>query len=133
MTGGVWNNQGDVFLSLIWFMFFVIWIWIAISVLIDVFRSHDMGGFAKFLWVVFIFVVPFLGVFVYLIARGHKMSQHAQQDAQAMEEARRNYIRDAVGGAASPAAELERLATLKQQGVIDDAEFERLKSQVVGG
>ena len=96
------------------------------------FRS-DLGGFAKLLWVVFIFVVPFLGVFVYLIARGNKMAKHAQQDAEAMEAARRNYIRDAVGGAASAAAELERLATLKSQGVIDDAEFERLKSQVVGG
>jgi len=132
MVGSAWG-VGEVLWTMIWFTLLFIWIWIAISVLMDVFRSHDLGGVAKFLWVVFIFVVPFLGVFVYLIARGHKMSQHAQQDAEAMEAARRNYIRDAVGGAASPAAELERLATLKQQGVIDEAEFQRLKSQVVGG
>ncbi|MFM8971189.1 MAG: PLDc N-terminal domain-containing protein [Actinomycetota bacterium] len=132
MVGSEWG-VGEVLWTMIWFTLLFIWIWIAISVLVDVFRSHDLGGFAKFLWVVFIFVVPFLGVFVYLIARGNKMSKHAQQDAEQMEAARRNYIRDAVGGAASPAAELERLATLKQQGVIDEAEFQRLTPQVVGG
>ena len=132
MVGSAWG-VGEVLLIMIYFSLLFIWIWIAISVLMDIFRSHDLSGVAKFLWVVFVFFLPFLGVFVYLIARGNKMAKHAQQDAEAMEAARRNYIRDAVGGAASPAAELERLATLKSQGVIDDAEFERLKSQVVGG
>jgi hypothetical protein len=123
---------GQVFWSFIWFTLFFIWIWLLITVFADIFRSHDMGGFAKFLWVIFVIFMPYLGVFVYLIARGHKMSQHAQEDAQRIDAAQRAYIRDAAGSSGSPAEELSRLADLKAQGVIDDAEFNRLKSQVVG-
>jgi multidrug resistance efflux pump len=90
-----------------------------------------MGGFAKFLWVLFAFIVPYLGVCVYLIARGHKMSEHAIEDAQARNAVQRAYIQQAAGTSASPADELERLANLKAQGVIDDAEFQRLKANVV--
>ena len=125
-------GTGQFLWSLIWFTLFFIWIWLLIVVFADIFRSHDMGGFAKFLWVVFIILVPYLGVFVYLIARGHKMSEHAMADAQAMDTAQRQYIQNVVGSGGSPAEELERLASLKAEGVIDDAEFQRLKSQVVG-
>jgi hypothetical protein len=103
-----------------------------ITVFADIFRSHDMGGFAKFLWIMFVIFLPYLGVFVYLIARGHKMSEHAQEEAARLDAAQRAYIRDAAGSAKSPADELQRLADLKSQGVIDDAEFQRLKAQVVG-
>jgi hypothetical protein len=123
---------GEVFWSLLWFTMFFILIWLLIVVFSDIFRSHDIGGFAKFLWVLFIIVFPFLGIFVYLIARGGKMHQHAVEQAQAMDAASRAYIQDAAGTAQSPANELERLANLKSQGVIDDAEFERLKAKVVG-
>jgi hypothetical protein len=131
MLGAEWGT-GQVLWSMIWFTLFFIWIWLLISVFADIFRSHDMGGFAKFLWVAFVVLLPYLGVFVYLIARGHKMSEHAMQDAQAMDAAQRAYIRDAAGTSASSAEELERLATLRSQGVIDDAEFARLKAQIVG-
>ena len=124
-----WGN-GEVFLSLLWFTLFFIWIWLLIIVFSDIFRSHDMGGFAKFLWVIFIIFLPYLGIFVYLIARGHKMSEHAAQDAAA-DAATRQYIQNVVGSG-SPAEELAKLADLKQKGVIDDAEFNRLKAQVVG-
>ena len=67
---------GEVLWTMIWFTCLFIWIWIAISVIMDIFRSHDMGGFAKVLWIIFVFFLPFLGVFVYLIARGGKMQQH---------------------------------------------------------
>ena len=90
-----------------------------------------MGGFAKFLWVIFVLFLPYLGVFVYLIARGHKMSEHAAADAAAMDAAQRQYIQNVVGSG-SPAEELSKLADLKAKGVIDDAEFNRLKAQVVG-
>src|SRR5262245_30566351 len=116
---------------MLWFTLFFIWIWLLIVVFADIFRSHDLGGFAKFLWVVFIIFVPYLGVFVYLIARGHKMSEHAVQAAQAQDAAARAYIQDAAGTSKSPAEELQRLADLKAKGVIDDAEFERLKAKVV--
>jgi hypothetical protein len=102
-----------------------------ITVFADIFRSHDMGGVTKFLWVLFVVVLPYLGVFIYLIARGHKMSEHAIEDAQAMDAAQRAYIQNAVGSAPSAADELARLATLKAEGAIDDAEFQRLKAKVV--
>ena len=125
-------GTGQVFLSMLWFFMFFIWIWLLITVFGDIFRSHDMGGFAKFLWVLFVIVIPYLGVFVYLIARGHKMHEHAIEAAQAQDQAARAYIQQAAGTAASPADELARLADLKARGVIDDGEFQRLKAKVVG-
>jgi hypothetical protein len=133
MLGADWGT-GEFLWSLIWFTLFFIWIWILIAVFADIFRSHDMGGFAKFLWVIFVIFMPYLGVFVYLIARGGKMSEHAQQDAIAMDQAQKAYIRDAVAGGSGggAAGELERLAALKANGTIDEAEFQKLKSQIVG-
>ncbi len=132
MLGADWGT-GEFLWSLIWFTLFFIWIWILIAVFADIFRSHDLGGVAKFLWVIFVIFMPYLGVFVYLIARGHKMSEHAAEQAAAMDAAQKAYIRDAVGGdAGGPSAELERLAALKANGTIDEAEFQKLKSQVVG-
>ena len=124
-------GTGQVFWSMVWFFLFFIWIWLLIVVFSDIFRSHDMGGFAKFLWVIFVIFLPYLGVFVYLIARGHKMSEHAMEDAQRMDAANRAYIQSAVASG-SAADELQRLADLKAQGVIDDAEFDRLKAKVIG-
>src|SRR5947208_2154292 len=119
---------------MLWFTLFFIWIWLLIVVFGDIFRSHDMGGFAKFLWIIFVIFMPYLGVFVYLIARGHKMSEHAVEDAQMMDAAQKAYIRDAVGsgGGSSAADQLQNLANLKAQGVIDDAEFTKMKAQIVG-
>ena len=125
-------GTGQVFWSMMWFFLFFIWIWLLITVFADIFRSHDMGGFAKFLWVVFVIFLPYLGVFVYLIARGHKMSEHAMEAAQANDAAARAYIQQAAGTSASSADELARLADLKSQGVIDDAEFAKMKAKIVG-
>jgi hypothetical protein len=123
---------GEVFLSFLWFAMFFIWIWLLIVVFADIFRSHDLGGFAKFLWVLFVIILPYLGVFAYLIARGHKMSEHAAEAAQAQDAAARAYIRDAAGtGGGSTADELSRLADLKSKGVIDEAEFQRLKAKAL--
>lgn len=117
---------------MLWFFLFFVWIWLLIVVFADIFRSPDMGGWAKALWTIFVIVMPYLGVFVYLIARGHKMGEHAAQQAQAQDAAFRAYVKDAAGnGSSSPAAELDRLADLKARGVIDDAEFNRLKAKVV--
>ena len=125
-------GTGQVLWSLLWFFMFFIWIWLLITVFADIFRSHDIGGFAKALWVIFVIFVPYLGVFVYLIARGHKMHEHAVEAAQAQDAAARAYIQQAAGTSASPADELARLADLKDRGVIDDAEFQRLKAKTVG-
>ena len=131
MLAETWG-VGQVLWSMIWFTLFFIWIWLLIVVFADIFRSHDLGGFAKFLWVIFIVILPYLGVFVYLIARGHKMSEHTVRDAEAADAANRAYIQSVVSSSGGPADELARLADLKAQGVIDDAEFQRLKSKVVG-
>ena len=129
MLGESWG-VGEVLWTMIWFTLFFIWIWLLIIVFTDVFRSHDMGGFAKFLWVLFIIVMPYLGVLVYIIARGHKMSEHAAAAAAAQDVAARAYIRDAA--TSSPAQEIQKLSDLKSQGIIDDAEYQRLKAQIVG-
>jgi hypothetical protein len=122
-------GTGQVFWSFLWFFTFFIWIWLAIVVFTDIFRSHDMSGFVKFLWVLFIVVLPYLGVLVYLIARGGKMHERALRDAKAADLATRDYIRSVAPS--SPVDEIAKLSDLKDKGVIDDAEFERLKAKVL--
>jgi type VI protein secretion system component VasK len=124
-------GSGQVFWSFLWFVMFFIWIWLLIVVFSDIFRSHDLSGWAKAAWVIFVIVFPYLGVFVYLIARGRHMTEHAIEAAQAQDAAQRAYIQETAGTAASPADELHRLADLKDRGVIDDAEFQKLKAKVV--
>jgi hypothetical protein len=123
-------GTGEVFWSILWFFLFFIWIWILIVVFGDIIRSHDMGGWAKALWAIFIIFVPYLGVFVYLIARGGKMHEHAVQDAQVADAQFRQYVQSAAG-TASPADEIARLADLREKGVISDAEFEQAKAKAL--
>jgi hypothetical protein len=124
-------GTGEVFLSMLWFVLFFIWIWLLIMVFADLFRSHDLSGWAKALWVIGIILFPYLGVLVYLIARGHKMHEHAVQDAQAQDAAFKQYVQQAAGSGGSVADELTRLADLKEKGVISDAEFEQLKAKAL--
>jgi len=123
-------HVGQVLWSIIWITLFFIWIWLLIGVFADIFRSHDMGGGAKALWVIFVIVLPYLGVFVYLIARGHKMAEHRVADAQMADAATRAYIRDAAGGG-GVAGELEKLASLRDRGVISDEEFAAQKARLI--
>ena len=122
-------GTGQVFWSMLWFFMFFIWIWLLIIVFSDIFRSHDLGGVAKALWIIFVILVPYLGVFVYLIARGHKMQEHAVEAAQKQDDAMRTYVQSV--STVSPADELAKLADLKAKGVIDDAEYERLKAKAL--
>ena len=122
----------DFFLTMLYFFLFVIWIWLLITVFIDIFRSHDMGGWAKALWVIFIIILPFLGVFVYLIARGGKMHERAAQDAAQQQKAFDQYVRQAAGTPGDTSADqLAKLADLKSQGVLTDAEFEAQKAKIL--
>jgi type VI protein secretion system component VasK len=123
-------GTGEVFWSLIWFMLFFIWIWLLIIVFSDIFRSHDLSGWAKALWIIFIIVVPYLGVLVYLIARGHKMQEHAMEAAKQQDAAFRQYVQSAAP-APSTADELAKLADLKAKGAISDAEYEQLKAKTL--
>ncbi len=122
----------DFFLTMLYFFLFVIWIWLLIMVFMDIFRSHDMGGWAKALWAIFIIVLPFLGVFVYLIARGGKMHERQAQEAAQQQQAFDQYVKDAAGTpGATTADQLAKLADLKSQGVLTDAEFEAQKAKVL--
>jgi hypothetical protein len=123
-------GTGQVLLSMIWFFLFFIWIWLLITVFADIFASRDMSGWGKAGWSIFVIVLPFLGVFVYLIARGGKMHEHAVQNAQDADDAARAYIRDVVKTAPGPADQVAQLNDLKNQGVIDEEEFQRLKAKV---
>jgi hypothetical protein len=123
-------GSGQVFWSMVWFTLFFIWIWLLFIVFGDIFRSRDLSGWGKALWTIFIIVVPYLGVFVYVIARGHKMQEHAVEAAQAQDQAMRQYVQN-VTTSGSAADELAKLADLKAQGVITDAEFEAAKAKAL--
>jgi hypothetical protein len=118
------------FLTVLWFSLFFIWIWLLFVVVIDIFRSHDMGGFAKALWVLFIIFLPMLGVLVYLIARGGSMHKRAVQQAQQQQQAFSGYVRS-VAPPEGKADQLTKLADLKDRGVITDAEFQDQKAKVL--
>ena len=124
-------GTGQVLWSIIWFTLFFIWIWLLITVFADIFRSPDLSGWGKALWTIFVIFLPYLGVFLYLIIRGHKMSEHAVEAMQAQDAAARQYIQQAAGSGTGAAEELARLADLKEKGVIDDAEFASLKAKIV--
>jgi uncharacterized protein with PQ loop repeat len=131
LAATTWGT-GEVLLDMLWFFLFLIEIWLMISIFIDIFRSHDMPGWLKALWVLAVIVFPLVGILLYLILHGNQMRVHAQQAAQEQERAFRDYVRQATG-TYSPAEELARLADLKERGVIDEAEFQRLKDRVVHG
>jgi hypothetical protein len=110
----------------------VLWIWILIYVFIDIFRSHDLSGFAKAMWFLFVLFIPLIGVLVYLIARGGKMHERAVQDARQQDKEFRAYVQDAASSA-TPADQLAKLADLRDRGVISAEEFEREKAKVLAG
>ena len=117
--------------SIFWLFLMVAWFWVMISVVSDIFRSKDLGGFAKALWIGFVILIPWLGVLVYLIARGDKMQEHNAQAVAKMEDAQREYIRSVAS--VSAVDELERLAALKEKGVISEEEFAAQKAKVLAG
>ena len=121
----------QVFWSILWFTMFFIWIWLLITVFADIFRSHDMNGWVKAIWIIFVIILPFLGVFVYLLARGHKMTEHAVADASAHEAATRQYIQQVAGSSTGSADELAKLHDLKVKGAITDAEFDQAKAKLL--
>ncbi|HET6663633.1 MAG TPA: SHOCT domain-containing protein [Acidimicrobiales bacterium] len=126
-------GTGQVFLSMLWFFLFFIWIWLLIVIFGDIFRSDDLSGWGKALWSIFIIFLPYLGVFVYLIARGHKMQEHQVRAAQAQDAAMRDYVQSVAGsGGGGAADEIARLADLRDRGVISEAEFQQAKAKALG-
>ena len=115
---------------MLWFVLFFLWIWLVITVFADIFRSPDLSGWGKALWSILVIFMPYLGVFVYLIARGRKMSEHAADEAMARDQMYRGYVRDVVESTPTDVDQLARLAAMREQGLIDDAEFQRMKAKV---
>lgn len=122
----------DLFWSMLWFFMFIIWLMLLFRVFGDIFRS-DMSGGGKALWVVFVIIVPFLGVLIYLIAHGGDMQQRALENAAAQEQAQRNYIRSAASDGTSSVDELQKLADLHKSGVINDTEYTQQKEKILNG
>jgi len=122
----------NIFWSMFIFFLWILWIWILIWIIIEIFRSHDLSGGAKGLWFLFILFIPLVGVLVYLIARGSKMHEHAVQQAQQQDQEFRAYVQDAAGSQSS-ADQLTKLAGLRDRGVISAEEFEREKAKVLSG
>jgi ABC-type multidrug transport system fused ATPase/permease subunit len=122
----------DLFVATLWIFLFVAWIWLLVGVFADIFRSEDLGGGAKAVWTIFVLLLPFLGVFVYLIARGGKMQDRQMSAAAEAERARQEYIRGvATASTPSTADELAKLAQLRDQGVIDLTEYENQKAKLL--
>jgi hypothetical protein len=121
----------NIFWTILLFFLWVMWFWILISVFIDIFRSHDLNGWGKALWFLFVLLIPLLGVLVYLIVRGGSMHERAARQAQQQDQAFREYVRSTAQTPASSADQLEKLASLRDRGVITPQEFDREKTKVL--
>ena len=122
----------DILWTMLEFFILFMFIWLMIMVFSDIFRSHDMGGGAKALWVIFVIILPPIGILVYLIARGGSMHERAVQQAEAQQKAFDNYVKQTAGTPGSSAADqLAKLADLQKQGVITDAEFDAQKAKLL--
>jgi hypothetical protein len=120
----------DILGSMLVFFGFVIWFWLSIKVFGDVFRRHDIGGFGKFAWCLFVILVPLLGVLCYLIANGKEMGRRDLEQAQAAQAQVDDYVRS-VASSDGGAAEIERAKKLLDSGTITQAEFEAIKAKAV--
>jgi len=118
----------DILWSMIIFFTWVVWIWIMIVILTDVFRRNDIGGWSKALWVIFLIILPFLGALVYLIAHHDGMAQRSAKQAEGQKAQFDDYVRNVAGG---PAAEIEKAKALLDSGAITQAEFEAIKSRAL--
>src|ERR1700742_2651166 len=120
----------DVFWTMLVFFFWVIWIWILITVLIDLFRRHDISGWGKAAWALFVIVLPYLGVFVYLITQGKGMAERRADEIRASQASFDQYVRDAAGSS-GPSDQIAKAKELLDSGAIDQAEFDALKRKAL--
>jgi len=122
------------FLNVLWVMIiffaFVIWIWLLITVFIDVFRRKDCGGFTKALWLIFVIVAPYLGVLIYLIANHNGMAERSEKQVQSMQAQQEAYIKSVAGS--TPADQIAQAKTLLDSGSITQAEFDAIKAKALG-
>ena len=119
----------DVLWSMVIFFLFVIWIWILITVFADIFRRRDIGGGMKAVWIIFVILLPYLGVFIYLIAEGHNMAERNAEQIQTVKAQQDDYIKSVAGS--SPADQIAQAKSLLDSGAISQAEFDGLKAKAL--
>jgi hypothetical protein len=120
----------EVLWTLIIFFAWVIWFWILITILADVFRRHDIGGGTKTLWVIFVIFLPFLGVFIYLLTQNDGMVERRRRETEAAQGQFNDYVRS-VAASGGSAAEIEKAKQLLDSGAITQAEYEALKAKAL--
>ena len=122
---------GNVLWTMIVFFAWVIWFWILITILADLFSRHDVGGWAKAAWIILVIILPYLGVFIYLIANGHGMGERAAAKAQAQQSQMDDYVRS-VASSDTSADQIAKGKQLLDSGAITQAEFDQLKAKALG-
>ena len=120
----------DVLWTMLVFFIWIAWFMILFRVLADIFRRHDIGGGSKVLWIAFVILLPFLGVFVYIITQSHHMAERDLKRAQASQEQFDDYVKS-VAGPGGPAAEIEKANALLSSGAITQAEFDEIKRKAL--
>jgi hypothetical protein len=119
------------FWSALWFFFLLIWLMILFHVIVDLFRDKDESGLTKTLWLIFLVLVPFLAVFIYLIARGKGMAERSRQQQVAEKQQFDSYVQG-VAGATDPSDQIAKAKALLDSGAISQAEFDQLKAKALG-
>jgi len=123
------SNNG-FFASMLFFFLFVIWFWLLITVFADIFRRHDTSGFSKVLWMIFVIVLPYFGVFIYLIANHDGMAERNVKQVQAQQAQMDEYVKS-VAGSSGAAAEIEKAKGLLDAGAISQSEFDSIKAKAL--
>lgn len=126
-------GDGDVFLWMLWFFLFIIWFWLLVTVFGDLFRDHETSGGVKALWIFFVIILPYLGVLVYLIVRGHGMAERQAKQMQVAQAAFDAQVRAATSSTATPADQIAQAKALLDTGAITQAEYDKLKNSALSG
>ena len=125
----------DIFLTTLYFFLFIIWIWLLFMVFIDIFRSHDMGGVVKAVWLIALLIFPFLGLLIYVIVRGSGMAERDAKQMAAAHQAQDQYIRSVAAGSASASSsaadQIEKAHALLNAGAISQSEFDAIKAKAL--
>jgi hypothetical protein len=119
----------DVMWTMLVFFLWILWFWLLFTVFADVFRRHDISGWGKAGWLIFTILLPFLGVFVYLISQGHGMTERNIERAKAQQQQFDSYVRETAGGGA--ASEIAHAKQLLDSGAITEPEFQALKQKAL--
>ncbi len=121
----------DLLFTMLWIYLVFLWIWLVVTVFIDIFRSPDLSGWGKAGWSLFVIVLPLLGVLIYMIVRGSSMQQRKYDDVAAQQQATDAYIRSVAGSGASVSDELAKLSALRSDGTLSEAEYEQAKAKAL--